>query len=269
MAAITVANRTVNVEQWHTDKPNKLVVLHGFTGSAKGWESFARLLPDVHVIAIDLVGHGQSDAPAEPAQYEMAVQLQLIDEVVKALTISSFSLLGYSMGGRIAISYAVNYPHKVKKLLLESASPGLKDEQSRVQRIASDNELADFIEQQGVERFVERWENIPIFATQKQLPMETQQQIRQERLQQRPHGLANSLRGIGTGKMPSVWEKLSQLTMPVHLLVGEQDAKFVEIAENIQYYVQHARITQFQRCGHTIHVEILPQFATIVKESIS
>lgn len=269
MATITCLNRIVNVEQWHESKPKKLVCLHGFTGTAKGWAEFAKQLPDVHVIAIDVIGHGQSDVPQSPTDYEMNVQLQLLHEVLQQLQLESFSLLGYSMGGRIALSYAVQHPQQIDQLILESASPGLVDETTRAERIAADNALADFIEQQGVEAFVERWENIPLFETQKRLPQQIQQEIRTERLSQQPKGLANSLRGIGTGMMPSVWDQLETLPMPVHLFVGQLDTKFVNIANEMKKRMPNAQITQFLDCGHTIHVENLPQFATIVEELIS
>lgn len=269
MAPFTVGTKRVNVVQWHEYQQKKLVVLHGFTGTAQGWSDLAEQLTDVHVIAIDMMGHGQSEVPTDTKDYEMAIQIEVIREVLKLLHIQQFFLLGYSMGGRIALSYAVKYPQQIKKLLLESASPGLKDESSRQERITADNALADFIEHEGIEAFVKRWENIPLFATQKILPAEVQEKIRAERLSQQPSGLANSLRGIGTGRMPSVWAQLATLPMPVHILVGELDLKFINIANEMKMYIQNVEITEFLGCGHTIHVENLWQFATIVKESIS
>lgn len=269
MATFEVMNRTVNVEQWHTNQSKKLIVLHGFTGTAKSWQKFAKLLPDVHVIALDMIGHGASDVPLKASQYEMAVQVELIHAVTEKLGIKRFTLLGYSMGGRIALSYALTYQQQVENLILESASPGLLQESERAVRKQADDTLADFIEQKGIDAFVEKWENIPLFASQKKLPLDVQQAIRQERLQQQPLGLANSLRGIGTGMMPSVWNQLSMLSIPVHLLVGELDTKFVNIANEMEKSIQKVQITQFLGCGHTIHVENLSQFATIVKDSIS
>ncbi|MER2000215.1 MAG: 2-succinyl-6-hydroxy-2,4-cyclohexadiene-1-carboxylate synthase, partial [Lysinibacillus sp.] len=267
MVAITCLNRTVNIEQWHENNDTKLVCLHGFTGTAKSWGELAHYLPDVHVIAIDLIGHGMSDVPENASEYEMNVQLQLLEQVFQQLKLDRFTLLGYSMGGRIALSYAVQHPTRVEQLLLESASPGLVEESERQARIVSDHALADFIEREGLEAFVEKWANIPLFETQKQLPKDVQQGIRTERLSQHPLGLANSLRGIGTGRMPSVWNQLSTISMPVHLLVGELDVKFVKIANEMKKQIANVQITQFLGCGHTIHVENLPQFATIVKES--
>ena len=269
MAKIIVDDRFVNVEQWHEGAKTTLVVLHGFTGTAKSWEGLANLLPDVHVVAIDLIGHGESDKPIDPKLYEMDVQLQLLHATFQQLNLEKFYLLGYSMGGRIALSYATRYKEQIVKLLLESASPGLKIEEERMARIVSDEALAQFIEEKGIEAFVDKWENIPLFATQKLLPFETQQAIHIERLSQSPTGLANSLRGIGTGKMPSLWNVLETLPMHVHLLVGTLDKKFVGIAAKMQKQLENTQITQFDGCGHTIHVENLTQFATIVKESIS
>lgn len=269
MATITVGERFVNIEQWHEGAETTLVVLHGFTGTAKSWHALAQRLPDVHVVAVDLIGHGASDIPETPQLFEMDVQLQLLHDTFEKLQLSHFALLGYSMGGRIALSYAARYPQQIRKLLLESSSPGLKTEQERLARVTSDEELAQFIETAGITAFVDKWENIPLFVSQKKLPINIQQAIREERLSQSTLGLANSLRGIGTGKMPSLWDVLSMLPMPVHLFVGQLDKKFVGIAQQMQNQLANAEITEFIGCGHAIHVENLPQFATIVKESIS
>ena len=269
MAIIKIENRTVNVEQWNEGATETLVLLHGFTGTAASWEGLAKLLPKVHIVAVDLIGHGKSDYPTESALYEMDVQIKLLNKTFTKLQLTSFYLLGYSMGGRIALSYAMQYPLHIKKLLLESASPGLQQLEERQARMESDEALAQFIEHQGIEAFVNRWENIPLFATQKALPQVIQQQIRSERLSQSTTGLANSLRGIGTGKMPAMWGNLPELLIPVHLFVGELDEKFVRIAEQMKNLLANAQITQFNGCGHAIHVENLTQFATIVKESIS
>ena len=139
--------------------------------------------------------------------------------------------------------------------MLESASPGLADPWARGQRRASDARLAHRIEQEGVAAFVDYWENIPLFASQQALPAETRAQLRSQRLQNRAHGLANSLRGMGTGQQPSLWEDLAAIRQPTLLLAGASDAKYVGIAHQMHARLSHARLHIVPEAGHAIHLE--------------
>lgn len=269
MARFTVNGTAYNVEQWHEDAKQTLVALHGFTGSTKTWAQLAAALPDVRIVAVDCIGHGQTDAPQALAPYTMASQIEALECIAEQLQLQNFALLGYSMGGRIALSYACRYQHRVTQLLLESASPGLAAAEHRQARKLADEALADKIEANGVPNFVEAWANIPLFATQKRLPQDVQQAIREERLAQRAIGLANSLRGMGTGVMLPLWAQLATLEMPVTLLTGELDEKFVQINNEMVQHLQNAKHFIIPAVGHAIHVENPTKFATIVKETIS
>jgi len=156
----------------------------------------------------------------------------------------------------------------VEMLLLESSSPGLKGEKDRQQRREADEALASRIEREGLDAFVEYWESIPLFETQKALTADKQQAIRRERLSQNPSGLANSLRGIGTGKQPSNWGTLSALRVPVILVTGELDHKFCNIAEEMKNRLPTAKVITVKQVGHAIHVEKPEQFATIITEHL-
>ena len=269
MATINARGIEVHVETWHEEQEETIVMLHGFTGSTKTWEQLASILPQYRIIAIDCIGHGQTESPKDYTLYKMDHQLAVLEEVFKALQLTSFALIGYSMGGRIALSCAVKYPGRVQTLILESASPGLRTEQERNVRKEADDALANKIEENGVSSFVREWENIPLFASQKRLPQHLQQAIREERLQQNEQGLANSLRGIGTGMMPPLWGKLHTLSLPVTLITGALDTKFVDIAREMATFTRKVRHLIVNDVGHAIHVENPSEFATIVKETIS
>lgn len=247
-----------------------IVCLHGFTGSTATWKDLAaRLKNDAQVITIDLMGHGQTDSPETIEAYTMDRQLLILEALFDHLQITSFTLLGYSMGGRIALSYALAYPQRVNRLLLESASPGLKLAEERAARRKNDALLAERIEREGMANFVGFWENIPLFASQKRLPEAVQQQIRLERQSQGPEGLANSLKGIGTGSQPSNWDKLSTLTLPVLLITGALDKKFVLISREMKKQLPNSKQIIVEDVGHAIHVENPSLFATIVKKYIN
>ncbi|MGN7479658.1 2-succinyl-6-hydroxy-2,4-cyclohexadiene-1-carboxylate synthase [Solibacillus silvestris] len=271
MARFTIKGLDVYVEQWNEHAKQTIVLLHGFTGSTKTWHKVAALLPKtVRCVAVDLIGHGKTAAPLTEAHYSMAFQIGLLNELFHALHIEKFTLLGYSMGGRVALSYAIQFPSEITHLLLESASPGLSGEQQRNMRKQTDDALAENLMVHGIESFVDKWENIPLFASQKLLPKHIQQEIREERIQQRAVGLANSLLGMGTGVMPALWGKpLAALPMPVTLITGALDEKFVRLNDEMQKQIAKVHHITIPEVGHAIHVENPTKFATIVKETIS
>lgn len=263
--------RDVNVEYkiWNEDKSETLVLLHGFTGSIESWETVVSLLPaSFKIVAIDLMGHGKTDKPKNVAKYTMEEQIEILNELFEQLELDSFSLLGYSMGGRVALSYACQYRKKIKHLILESSSPGLKTKDERMARQKSDEKLADFILEKGIVAFVDYWENIPLFVTQKSLPESVQESIRAQRLSQSEIGLANSLRGMGTGKQPSLWDQLPKLSFPVTIITGSLDEKYCRIGKEMEKLLPKAKYYEVEQVGHTVHVENPKQFVTIVKYAI-
>ncbi|GLC88131.1 putative 2-succinyl-6-hydroxy-2,4-cyclohexadiene-1-carboxylate synthase [Lysinibacillus piscis] len=257
------------IEVWNAEASQTIVALHGFTGSTTTWQTLAKAMPNVRVIAIDLIGHGQTAIPEQSNRFSMEEQIQDLEAIFQQLSLEHFTLLGYSMGGRIALSYTLAYPTRVVQLLLESASPGLKTAEERLQRRQQDARLADMILQYGVEVFVEEWENIALFASQKRLSAQKQQIIRAERLAQRKEGLAGSLRGIGTGNQPSNWETLGQLVCPVLLITGSLDRKFCSIATEMCRALPNGKHVIINDVGHAIHVENPDNFATIVMKHMN
>jgi 2-succinyl-6-hydroxy-2,4-cyclohexadiene-1-carboxylate synthase len=169
------------------------------------------------------------------------------------------------MGGRLALYLTVNYPDWFQSLVLESASPGLDTAVARAERQKQDSDWADWIETNGIEAFVERWEQLPLWASQSQLPEETRLALRQQRLQNNPTGLAYSLRGMGTGVQPSLWSRLSELKMPVLLLTGELDSKFVAINQQMVRQIPQGQLQIIPQAGHTIHLERPSHFNQLVQ----
>lgn len=237
-------------------QPPTLVLLHGFTGSTTTWAHYHALFAtDYRTIVVDLLGHGQTEAPDDPARYTMEQSANDLAGLLTTLAPGPVNLFGYSMGGRLALYFAVHYPYLIQSLLLESASPGLADDEAQQERRRGDEQLADAIEAQGMAAFVEQWEKLPLFATQQTLPSTVQEQLRAQRLRNRPQGLAHSLRGMGTGVQPSLWDQLFTITAPTLLLAGELDQKFKVIANQMATYLPHATVAIVPEAGHTIHLE--------------
>ncbi|RBW71331.1 2-succinyl-6-hydroxy-2,4-cyclohexadiene-1-carboxylate synthase [Bacillus taeanensis] len=242
-----------------------LLLLHGFTGSLQTWAPFLPMLTKKHkVITIDIIGHGLSQSPENAARYTMENVSADLLSLLNQLEIEKINIVGYSMGGRLALYFAHKYPERVNKLILESSSPGLETKEEQETRVKQDETLANFIKENGIKAFVEKWENIPLFNTQKALPDKVQDKLRKERLNNNIVGLANSLQGMGTGIQPSLWDKLSSLEIPILLVVGEKDEKFCVIAEKMKNLLQNAQIKKISQAGHAIHLESPQTFVTII-----
>lgn len=247
-----------------------LVLLHGFTGDITTWTPFMGCW-EKHstVIAIDIIGHGKTDSPKSVERYKMMSVVDDLHLIFEKLNIHKADIVGYSMGGRLALSFTMKYPHLVRKLILESSSPGLKTEEERFARKIKDEQLANFIEEKGLEAFVDYWENIPLFASQKKLPKDVQTAIREQRRKGSPIGLANSLRGMGTGVQPSWWNELPALKVEGYILTGALDKKFCRIGEEMKRLWNGAILITFEDCGHAIHVEKSEEFGKIVSRFLS
>jgi 2-succinyl-6-hydroxy-2,4-cyclohexadiene-1-carboxylate synthase len=257
-----------DVEYWFEiyGEGEPLVLLHGFTGSTHTWDKFIEQYKHTFkVLVIDLPGHGKTRS-SSPVEMEQCCHD--IRRIVTDNGFDTFHLVGYSMGGRTALSFAMLFPQVLKSLILESASPGLQTEEERQNRVLQDERLAKMLEQEGLESFIQYWENIPLFLSQQDLPVDTRSNIRKERLTQSVEGLALSLRSMGTGKQPSWWDRLPTLLIPVLLLVGELDKKFVAINDKMDKALPNSRLTIVKNAGHAIHVEQPKIFGKIVEEFI-
>ncbi|WP_217589121.1 2-succinyl-6-hydroxy-2,4-cyclohexadiene-1-carboxylate synthase [Lentibacillus saliphilus] len=245
----------------HGDKGPTIVMLHGFTGTTKTW---THILPYVqsgyNVVLIDLPGHGKTNTGPKT----MAACCTDLNRLFRHLQLDRIHLVGYSMGGRTALSYAVAYPDMIETLILESASPGLEHQAERLDRIERDEQLATRIETEGIESFVDFWEGIPLFASQKRLISSVQTALREERLSQTEIGLAHSLRGMGTGAQTSLWQELSTVTCPVLLLVGSLDHKFIQINQTMVEHLPNSHFEMIDDVGHAIHVEVPHIFGKMV-----
>lgn len=246
-------------------KKKTLVCLHGFTGTNATFKECFSSFTAYNILAIDLLGHGQSDSPDQVKRYEIESIAQDITALLTLLGLDSFALLGYSMGGRVAIALALLNSWRCEALIIEGGSPGIKSEQKRAERQKRDTRLATWLLEVGIATFVRYWEALPLFATQRTLALEKQLNIRNERLSQDPFGLACSLKYMGTGSQPSYWAKLGQLnTIRLLYVVGENDHKFKQIAKQMQALLPTLTISKHQ-AGHCVHLERPDEFRIVVQ----
>ncbi len=244
-----------------------VVLLHGFTGSARGWARVTEALAgEFTMIACDIIGHGQSDAPEGLDHYRMRQVADDLAMLVQRVGYPRATWLGYSMGGRTALQVAVYRPDVVAALILEGASPGLRTEKERAERVASDEVLAQRLEADGVEPFTDYWQAIPLFASHASLPKDVWDAQRAGRLRNSVRGLANSLRGMGTGSQEGVHERLSEVRVPALLMAGEGDTRYTAVGHEMAAAMPDATMHVIAGGGHAAHLEQPERFTALVLE---
>lgn len=242
-----------------------IIFLHGFSGSTREWANVLPLISSSYdCIAVDLIGHGLSEAPDSPLYYSSSSIVSQLHNLMSHLPVEKIILAGYSMGGRAALSFAVRYPGMINALILESTSPGINNGKEREARKKNDELLADFIKEKGIEEFVNYWMNIDLFKNQKKLSEDKLQVQLKEKLKNNKIGLVNSLIGFGTGVMPHLYEELNKLNFPILLLTGEFDTKFTKINSNIRSSFRDVNHVVIKEAGHNIHFEQPKIFASEV-----
>jgi 2-succinyl-6-hydroxy-2,4-cyclohexadiene-1-carboxylate synthase len=222
------------------------VFLHGFTHTGASWAPVAAGLDERYrALAPDIRGHGS-------ASERVPVDLDAVIFDVAAQTSEPFTLIGYSMGGRIALHVALGLADQVEHLVLIGASPGIADPAARAERRAADERLAAQIEASTIEEFARRWAQTPVLAGQ---PPEVAAAVHADRLRNSPAGLARALRGLGTGTLSSLWGRLGELDVPTTIVVGERDQKFTEIASEMAAEIRGSEVVIVPGTGHAVHLE--------------
>jgi 2-succinyl-6-hydroxy-2,4-cyclohexadiene-1-carboxylate synthase len=231
--------------------PETIVLLHGFGGTRRAWDGVIDRLPPERYrpLALDLPGHGAyANAPRAGGE---AITFAGCVAHVLARAPERFALCGYSLGGRVALHVALSAPERVSRLVLVSTSAGIEDAAERAERSAADHRLADELERIPFEDFIERWRTQPLFAGD---PPAVGALAREDQRRNRPDALAAVLRGIGTGEMAPLWDRLSELEMPVTVLVGDRDAKFQALGRRMVELLPDAGLTVVPG-GHVLELE--------------
>jgi 2-succinyl-6-hydroxy-2,4-cyclohexadiene-1-carboxylate synthase len=233
-----------------------IVLLHGFTQTGASWRGVIDGLGERYTaFAPDIRGHGTAYA-SRPVGFR-----ECVDDVLAA-TPGSFTLAGYSMGGRLALHVALAGADRVARLVLVGTGAGIADPVERAARARQDAELADQIEAATIESFADRWARNPVLKGQ---PPEVAAAAREDRLRNEPAGLAAALRGLGQGAMEPLWGRLRELRMPVTLIVGERDSKYRKLAERMAAALPESRLLVVPATGHAVHLEA----PAIVAEAIA
>jgi len=230
--------------QWHImrsgDADRPLVwFLHGFLGAASDWTPVVTRLGNEYACrAVDLPGHGLTRTVEADRFFTMPTVAGALAEVIEG-TGTPATLVGYSMGGRLALYMAV-------------------------QRQEHDNALADRLQREPLEDFLHWWYRQPLFATLSADPLRLQK-IVQRRRRQDAQQLARSLRMMGSGIQPPLWDDLPGIACPTHLIVGENDRKFRQIARRMTERNNRFTSNVIEGAGHNTHEECPELFTAALK----
>ena len=237
-----------------------VVLLHGFAQSAESWCDVApSLAKNRFVVAFDFIGHGKSDRPDDPPSYEMSAVLDALSAFLAERFSRKVALVGYSMGGRIALAFTCGEPNRVSALVLESAGLGPKTGQQHAAMRHRDADMIERLLSVDIETFMDEWEQLPIFETQKRLPGELRDRVRRERIANDPRALAYTVRGTGQHSMIDYSLHIKHLPMPILYIAGILDRKYLKIAENLAHEENVSCV--LLNTGHNTHLEDPEAFA--------
>jgi 2-succinyl-6-hydroxy-2,4-cyclohexadiene-1-carboxylate synthase len=236
-----------------------VVLLHGFMGNTQDWAPvMQRLATHFFCLAIDLPGHGKSlnveDAFTFPGIAAAIVQ------VFEANRVTSAPIIGYSMGGRIALYLAVHYPHLCSALIVESATAGIRDETLRSERRCLDDKWVRLMKEGVFEQFLRTWYAQPVFSSLAQKPAILEKIIKRRRSND-PKGLVRALEVFSVGSQTPLWDHLPSLALPVLLITGEQDKKYVDLITDMATKIPASTVVILPDAGHNVHMERPEDFA--------
>jgi 2-succinyl-6-hydroxy-2,4-cyclohexadiene-1-carboxylate synthase len=245
-----------------------IVFLHGFMGNIDEFDEAIKLLGDeFSYLTLDLPGHGKTQVLGGDEYYTMSNTAHAIINLLDLLKVGKCFLVGYSMGGRLALYLALHFPERFFKVILESASPGLPTEAERLERIKRDTQigkkLSRITSKIDFANFLSNWYNQAIFGSIKN-HLEYDKML-ENRLHNNPKELDKSLRFMGTGCQPDLWSKLAENIIPMLLLAGEYDEKFRYINTKMAQIGEFIQLRIISDAAHNIHSEKTSAFVQILR----
>ena len=232
-----------------------IIFLHGFLGSKEEWTPIMEALsPTFHCWAVDLPGHGETPAVADDEAYSFEGMRMALAAFMERVGMDQSHWVGYSMGGRLAWSLAVERPGWVKRVAIESAAPGRLDDRQVQARERADDRWAARFEREPIETVLADWYAQPVFASLRESPAALARMIA-ARSRNQGREVARAMRGTSVARQPSYWDRLSTVSVPVLMLVGEQDVKYRRVARHVLADSDSIEVATIAGAGHNIHWE--------------
>jgi 2-succinyl-6-hydroxy-2,4-cyclohexadiene-1-carboxylate synthase len=245
------------------------VFLHGFTGSPRNFQSLIAACPlGDRTYAPALLGHDPEAPPASaaelPASGRFEAEVDRLAAEIEQRGLAPVHVIGYSLGARLALGLSVRHPTLIARATLVGVHPGLRTEDERQQRRASDAQWCQLLERDGLAAFVDAWEKQPLFASQERLPAAAREAQRRERLRHSQAGLRLSLLCTGLAEMPSYWPALRTIGVPIDLVTGELDTKFTALARAAQAELPAGALLEVPGAGHNVLLERPSAIAALI-----
>ncbi|MGL4522703.1 MAG: alpha/beta fold hydrolase [Bacilli bacterium] len=248
-----------------------VVYLHGFLGQKETWAPYMRKMSGQYLqLAPDLWGHGKTfEQPENQQDVTFMKEVHRLAEWIRTEGVAPIYVVGYSMGARFAIALAATYPQLITGFLSIGGSTGLTTENERKVRRVAMRKIAQPLAAGDLEKFVHRWSELPLFATQKRLSEDKQKEIQKMRLSQQAKFMYEAFLRLNVSEQPNFSELLSEYKGKALFVAGELDEKYVKLAELGAKMMEHGEEYIVPDAGHAIHVEHPEIFDTIVSEFIS
>ena len=248
-------------------KGKPIVFLHGFSESLMTFNKIQ--ITDRQLIMIDQIGHGKTESPLNKNVYSLTYMTESLHDLLKILVNQPFDLVGYSMGGRLALFYASRFPKYLCNLILESTSYGIEKKMDRRLRLESDEWLMLQLKEGGIEWFVNYWSQLPIFDSQKFLSEEIKETIMIQRRLNNPNNLGLHLLTMGQGIYPCLKNQLGSLEMPVLYIAGETDYKYHHYMAGFKSECKVVTTKIMKGCGHNTHIEDPKTYSDIISRFLN
>jgi 2-succinyl-6-hydroxy-2,4-cyclohexadiene-1-carboxylate synthase len=239
-----------------------LLLLHGFGGDEADWGAVRGHLEPRAACAEQLYGHSGREE-SEPGSFE--AEVDRLATRLRRRGPGRAHVVGYSLGGRLALGLLVRHPDLFSRATLIGAQPGLGSELLRAERRRADAVWIELLESRGLDAFLDRWQAQPLFASQVRFP--DAMRARRLRLRERhdSQGLAQAMRCLGLGAMPDLGSALERITIPVQLVTGDLDDKFTAIAAEMAQRLPRAECLTLAGCGHNPLLEQPAALAALIQ----
>lgn len=259
---------SAGLQRWRSPERPPILALHGFTGDAQDFACLADASRDaLDWWALDLPGHGNARVES-PEQLTLEDFLQAIESArarIEAETGQRPHLLGYSMGGRIALHAAKHHPAAWRTLITIGATPGIAEPARRMDRLIADEDLAARMRRQTIDEFLQAWQAMPIIRSQDAIAPRILNAMRARRRLNDPQQLAGALMAVSSGRLPSLWDELDQLDLPYLIMAGQADQKFATIAHKMAPLLPRPEVCLLAKAGHCAHLESPDEFLMLLR----
>lgn len=226
-----------------------LYAIHGFGGDSQDIAPFAEyFLKPIHSVRLPEDRGGES---WDPSSYSSPALISALKETLPLKSI----VLGYSMGARLLLQFACQYPKHLRKIILISGTPGISNPDQRRIRKSSDEVIINRLSEMGAAEFFVWWSKHPMIKSQSQIAGVHRKEMRARREKRSPREIQSSLREFGQGTMLPCWDKLKALSLPICLITGENDKKYSEIAKEMATHIRNSSHFIVSNSGHCPHLE--------------